>query len=159
MEMLAEAYRNTNDSQMAIDVLRRVVALKPFDAGSSVRLAALLQAKGEYEAAVSLLEETSRRHPRHPAVWLALGHLALDRNTPEGAIRALEHLDKLPDAGPVRANGSRPFWRSIRENSRKPPMDWTRCWPQRPMRRFCRPSRTRACVPAGASRPLPGCVP
>ena len=67
-----------------------------------MRLAALLQANGDYEAAVSMLEETSRRHPRHPAVWLALGRLALDRNNPEGALRALEHLDKLPDAGPAR---------------------------------------------------------
>ena len=141
LETLVEAYRRINDMKMATNTLQRVVALRPFDIGVYLRprLPCCRSVAPGRTPCLSWGGNHSRRYPRDPAVWLAVGRLALDQGDTEGAQRAFDQLAPLPDVELARALLAALIAFSTRESLPRRLTGWSGCWQRFPLlnRPFC----------------------
>jgi hypothetical protein len=78
-----------------LKVLKRAVALAPRDSLTLFAYARALHDAGNTKAAVRTLRDIVRMEPDDEGAQMAIGSFQLTENTPEGNVRALEHLRSL----------------------------------------------------------------
>lgn len=90
LRLLAQLHLRTGQTQSAISVLRRLVALYPNDAEGVLNLGGALTVTGEAEAAIAVLQHGVTRHPEIAAMHFNLANALLETGRLGEALAAVD---------------------------------------------------------------------
>ncbi|MCW6509961.1 tetratricopeptide repeat protein [Lichenifustis flavocetrariae] len=95
-QALATAYLRQGDAKLAVDAIRRAVAVVPGDENAQATLAAFLENAADQEGARDLMARVTLRRPDSPFVWIVNAQIAIDRKDWGEAARSLNRLREIP---------------------------------------------------------------
>lgn len=98
LELLSEAHRRRGELGLAEDALRQAVEVSRGDARLRLRLAELIEQRGDHAGARALVEAVLQQAPGLDAAWATLARMQMREGAWDAAARSIAEAGKLPGA-------------------------------------------------------------
>lgn len=95
LQLLAETFLMQRRVDLAVDTIKKIVALSPADKIARVRLAQIIHASGDAKQAMDKIALVTKTFPDYPVGWETAARFAIDAKQVLPAEAAIRELDKL----------------------------------------------------------------